>query len=236
MTTTLSERLHEILRETGDTKSAMAKKAGITLPTLLDILSGKSRGMRAITAYQLTHSYGLSFEWLLFGTGNKKSNSSVQPVEPESSPAVETKVQKSDFSLVDQQKQSAIVTESSSLSVVPWNDLLNWRSTAMQESAVEKLSPSVPNHEDARCVWTKVEGDAMSPTFKSGEMVCIDVDATPTNRCYVAAVIKGNIILRQYLVDGAEEFLASGESWPGERTIRLDDTIEIIGVVIAKSV
>lgn len=236
MTSTLSERLQEILRETGDTKSAMAKKAGITLPTLLDILSGKSRGMRAITAYQLTSSYGLSLQWLLFGTGEKSSGIAVQPVELGQKPASDEKGSKNAFFRPDQQNSSAIVTASSSLSVVPWNDLLNWRSTAMQESAVEKLSPSVPNHEHARCVWTKVEGDAMSPTFKSGEMVCIDIDANPTNRCYVAAAINGNIILRQYLVDGAEKFLASGEFWPGERTIRLDESVEIIGVVIAKSV
>lgn len=205
--TSLSERIQFLLDETGDTKSAMAKKAGVTLASLFGMLRGDSTGMRAVTAFNLSRRYGVRLEWLLFGRGEPFLDSPADEFPP--------------------------VTKY--IPLIPWERVGAFKEISMAEKQSFPQLPAVAQMSDGSfCV--NVKGGAMEPQFQEGEVVFVDPAKKPENKSFVIAVTSDHkVLLRQLLTDGSEAFLVTiNKDWPGERFVSLDENTEIVGVVTGK--
>lgn len=214
MTTTLPERLNLLLEEHHDIKSAMARKGGITLASLLDILNGKSKNMKATTAYNLCQAYGVSLEWLLYGKKNPQSGI------PENS--------------ADLDPVPITNEEGSEIAVLPWEGILPYKDLEMTKFKDLNKVPKIPGS-GPHTMASRVPGDAMLPEFANRDIIYFDPDRVPESGDYVVARINGTILLRKYIADGADAFLTTtNPDWPGRKAIAANDQVEIIGTVFAR--
>lgn len=68
---TLAERLQTLLESTGTSKTELAKAVGVKQPSINDLCSGKSQGMRAATAIKIADFFKVNYLWLVTGEGPK---------------------------------------------------------------------------------------------------------------------------------------------------------------------
>lgn len=64
-------RLKELLKLLNLTQTEFASELGLTQSTISGIISGKSQ-LTKITAFLIEKTYGISSEWLLYGTGEMR--------------------------------------------------------------------------------------------------------------------------------------------------------------------
>lgn len=204
----LSERIEWLLAETKDTKSAMAKKVGVTPASLIGMIKGESNGMRAVTAYRFAQAYGVRLEWLIFGTG-----------EPFRDPSTK-----------EFPKMAHTVP------LIPWDRLGVYKDLTMSEKSSFPQIPALEGM-SKNTFAVKVLGGAMEPKFMEGEIVYVDPDKEPVGRCFVFAAHGGKVLLRELVSDGNAQYLvALNKRWPGEEFIAVTNETFIIGVVDTKLV
>ena len=217
---TLAGRLNALREEAGDTKSAMAAKGRITLPTILDMLSGKSKGMNAGTACYLAGAYRVEIPWLILGKGpmrrsTEKSTEVPQPVE----------------------EQSQVAT----IPFVPPELVPAYCSKTERHVHAEELQQKITHFfkplefMDAD-FCTVATGDAMAPEIPQGAIIFVkQIESDQDLKNVVLAVRANRLIIRKYVGDGIESFyVATNKAWPGKRIFSDDDEFHVfpLGIVL----
>lgn len=204
--TNLSDRILFLLDYFGETKTEMARKVGIKMPSLHSMITGASQGMKATTALNFVYAYGVNIEWLVMGKG-----------EPFTSEEIRRSPR-----------------EQAELPLIAWGDLRSFLRdhTMIKKSAQRVLSPV--NLSD-RAFTIPVEDGAMDPRFSEGDLVYADpeIEAKPGN--FVIAFVSDTPFLRRLVQTGAKKYLvALNTSWPGTEPISVDETVEVVATVVGK--
>ena len=86
---TLSDRMRYALDQSGKTQSALAKACGISVVSVNDWLSGKTKSLKASTALKAAFCLKVDVAWLTTGTGSPEASpdipaKDISPLAPES--------------------------------------------------------------------------------------------------------------------------------------------------------
>jgi transcriptional regulator with XRE-family HTH domain len=71
---TLAERLVSAMDEAKMTQTRLAEICSLSVPSINDVRSGKTKSMSAAPAYLAARALWVSFTWLIFGTGDRRSD------------------------------------------------------------------------------------------------------------------------------------------------------------------
>lgn len=213
----LNDRVREAILASGKSQAEIAREMGITQSAITQWLSGKTKSLKIETALALEKATGVVATWIATGLGPKLL------VEKEAISAVETPL------------------------VVP---LYTWR----QAAGLANGSPEVPldDHrphlaspvDHSECAYAlEVRGASMSNSpgpisFSEKDALFVERYLEPENGSFVIARIDNEeeATFRQLMIEGASKYLhALNPAWPSRIIDFKSHSIEIVGVVIARS-
>lgn len=118
--------------------------------------------------------------------------------------------------------------------LISWAQLGAWQmEKASQLQADAWLPCPVPCGPKTFAV--KVRGVSMEPKFLDGDVIFVDPDVTPKHGRRVIALVDGEMILRELVIDGDRRFLTwLNPNFPGNRLTELSPTAHIVGVIVGK--
>ncbi len=139
----------------------------------------------------------------------------------------------SEFLMLGKGSLDSPVEEAYFVPVISLPDVIKWPSCDFKDT--EKISMYA--HGLQNCYAVKVPNDLMSPRFNEGDLIFINPGREPKDGDFVIAYEKGALesMLKKYTVDGADKYLYSLKS-PGPNPIKVNDNIEIKGVVVRRRV
>jgi SOS-response transcriptional repressor LexA len=215
---TWQQRLEQRLQELGMRPTQLADEIGKTRSLVSRYLKGE-RTPPIKMMEQIARAVKCDPAWLQFGTEASATSSS---------------------------KNKNIKEASSNTATTQGVPLINWdavktfvtrRNTLFK---TQEFAPFLSNQKDpARLFALRVKGDAMVATtgrersFHEGDVLIADPDKSPSNGCYVIAVLPGTkeANFKQYVVDGGIKYLKPVN--PQYPTTELNNKTQICGIVVA---
>lgn len=173
----LNERIAEALRFSGKSATQVASEAGVSDSAISQLLSGRTKSLRAETAVKIASATGISPSWLVSGQGVMlgTSGSLVEPLlKASSSKGIKVPM----LANIASMGAGADLQEDDALS----GDLV-----LTEQFVRDSIKPSRPDS----LRFIHAYGDSMAPTFQSGDILLVDTGV-------VDAKIDGVYVLRAH--------------------------------------
>ena len=211
---TWHDRLNKVLKETGQKKSALAKRIGVSGATVTDWTKGNIQTLNAENAEKLCKHLGISTTWLLTGKG---------PMKPS-----------------DSTSQKDVVSTDYFTQTIP---LISWVSAGVWCDSPDNYPPGdaeewlpAPKNAGTRSYALRVVNDSMeSPypgqrSYPHGTIIYVDPDKPVVNGCRVVARANGEYTFKAYVEDAGRKYLKPIN--PTYDKIEITEDVHICGVVI----
>lgn len=199
-------------------RDTLARRVGVTTGAIGHYLTGRNEPNLEMFE-KMARVLKTTSAFLLFGisTTTYTSHKIAQEIEDERSVSLKNKIPIIHWEQVDE-----------------WNDKTCERLT----KAAKDFAPYVYSN-PSPCYALRVQGDAMSSpqghtkSFREGEIIIIDPKQLPKHNAYVIALLPKprTATFKQYVSDGGIYYLKPLN--PQYPTIKIDESIEISGVVVA---
>ena len=210
---TWHDRLNKALKDTGETKAALAKRIGVSAPTVTDWTKGNIRTISADNAERLCRHLGIRTSWLLTGKGDMRPPGSVKDAG------------------------AAIANMSFSIPLLSWDRAKEWCQNPVKRITVEdeEMLPAQKNA-GSRSFALKVSNDSMTSPYPGqrsylpGTILYIDPDKEAVSGCRVIALAGGECTFKTYVEDAGRKYLKPIN--PSYDKIDITQEVRICGVVI----
>lgn len=215
-------RIRELLDQLGMSGAELARRIGVTQPTISDLINGRSRS--SVHLHAIARELGTTPEYLLGETdepGIRLGDKRLPWRGPEPDP-------RRDPDLVEVDQIDLRYGLGATYVDVP----IDAQKRVFSRSWLRNFTASAPEH----LFWTAGEGDSMDPTIRSGEIVLIDTaQKIPRMSGGIWAITIGEVgMIKRHHVPGKGrvQFLSdNGREPPIEPTD--DDELVVIGRVVA---
>lgn len=200
----ISSILDRLLTQSGLSEAELGRIIKVPRATINRIVSGRTPDPRVSTLQAIAAYFNVSIDQLL-GKQPLFANSTTQPLS----------------------------IQNTSIPIIDWKDTVNWKiklSITKPDNHFDWILTD-PNIEVGKFAL-RINGDSMWPQFQENTILIIDPAREHKNRDFVVVYIKkyGEVLFRQLIVEGKVKFIKAINSiFP---TIQLEDSDEIIGVVI----
>lgn len=170
----LHERIELAIQQSGKSRSEIADEAGITQSALSQILTGKTKDLKAKNAISLSKATGVRIEWLVDESGPMRDLARVPGVlttKDDVAPYIAHGINE------DNAIPVPVLANAASMGV--GSELLNEDVVAgtlllTRSFVLHRVQPSSPS----ALRFLHAYGDSMSPTLNSGDIVLVDTGAT----------------------------------------------------------
>jgi len=209
---TWHERLNIALKESGLTKAALAKRIGVSAPTVTDWTKGNIATISANNAEKLCRHLGINTTWLLTGLGDMRPVSGVR---------------------------ETIAQPGTYIRKIP---LFSWSGAASYFSGTRTIDPEEvelwmpPVGEVGLDAFAlRVNNESMVASYPGqrsypvGTIIYVDPDRPLKNGGRVVALVRGECTFKQYVEDSGRKYLKPIN--PMFDKIDVDDGVQIIGPV-----
>lgn len=209
---TWHDRLNIALLESDFNKAALAKRIGVSAPTVTDWTKGGIKTINAENAEKLCKALGINSTWLLTGKGPMRGHESHRNVEAQTAPA-------------------------GCVPLISWVNAGAWCESPDNYAPgdAEEWMPK-PKNAGPRTFALRVINDSMtSPypgqrSYSDGTIIYIDPDRAVTNGARVVARAGGEYTFKTYIEDAGRKFLKPIN--PTYDKIDITEDVDICGVVI----
>lgn len=209
----LRDNIRKLMNHYGYSGAELARRAGLTQPTVHKIIVGSSKDPRPQSIEKIARALGTTYE-------NLRRNESILD---------KSTVVGSDAILTPSPQMRGYAP------MVSWKEVCDLESVDRGQIDKNQLFP-LPPGAGPSTVALQVRGDAMSPQYNDGNVVFMDPDVKPCHGDAVVVVQKGKAeaTLKQLIMSPGEEPLLKviNPSWPTP-WVAMDDTFEILGVVVS---
>lgn len=159
--TTLAERLKKARKSRNLTQVEVAERIGVSQPNYAKLESGKIQ--RSTFLLDISRVLGVNLEWLATGQGemNLSFDNNVEVIKP-----------------IGKIRQIPILNE---VSAGIFQDI--------GQNSHDEFEPIIDNGSyNQNLFWLRIKGDSMTPLFKTGDIILVDMDATPKAGDYIVAM------------------------------------------------
>lgn len=225
----LSNRVKLCREALGLSQERVAELIGVSQPSYARIEKGEVSNPKHLD--KLAEIYQTTPQWIKYGSGNSPKYLNLPSIPDGKIP------------------------------IIPWNLINKWHrnydissllNTTQQSNSYQRVAEngtayitqqidfiSIPNRSNSKQFAIRVIGDAMvSPSpgkksFLDGDIIIIDPEKSPERDNFVIALQKGSneALFKQLVIDGNTRYLRPLN--PQYPMIKLDDSIEICGVIVA---
>ncbi|WP_237133778.1 LexA family protein [Pseudohongiella sp. O18] len=211
---TWHDRLNIALENSGLTKADLAKRIGVSRPTVTDWTKGNIKTISGGNAEKLSRHLGVSVTWLLTGHGAMRPNSEIGEINA-----------------------AYTFGKMNRIPLVSWADVGAWcesRYTFDPERAEDWLQPP-EKVGDGTFAVVVVNDSMIAPypgmrSYPQGTIIYVDPEKVVTNGCRVVAKAGGEYMFKQYIEDAGKRYLKPLN--PTYEKIEFTEDVQVCGVVI----
>jgi len=237
---TWHDRLNLALNESGLSKSAFAKLAKVSRPTVTDWTNKEIKELKADSADRVCRTLNIRPEWLLRG---------VEPMRPQTTSYSQSHVVEKGAPLLVEDVVQALYSHESEYVAIPF------QSTALRATVDSAEGCEIHFTEDEtlkplyyRRDWLKkhnyrvdglqareVSGSSMEPALYDGDTVLINLDAIkPKNGAVFEVIVDGQPCIKRLRKRGSEWWVTSDNPAYSVTDLPLENEQQVIGQVIER--